>query len=136
MRVQFALCAQAASVDRASNRISIFNVIDHIAATTLPINLPAITFVAVLETERNEAANYRGVFTAKLNDKVITQGEVPVSFVNGNLARVLLNLSSVPVREGGILAFSLVIPEMVTAAVQVRVVGLVQAPVIPVIPRV
>jgi len=29
MRVQFALCAQSASVDRNSNRLSIFNVIDH-----------------------------------------------------------------------------------------------------------
>lgn len=93
MRVQFALCAQTASVDRSSNRISIFNVIDHIPTTTLPIMLPAITFVSILENDQNEAVNFRGVFEGKFNDKVIARGEVPVSFVwNGRLARVLLTL--------------------------------------------
>jgi hypothetical protein len=52
MRVQFALCAQSASVDRSSNRLSIFNVVDHFATSSLPIVIPAITFVSVIESDK------------------------------------------------------------------------------------
>lgn len=124
MRVQFALCAQTASVDRSSNRISIFNVIDHVPTTTLPIILPSVTFVSIFENERNEAANFKGVFEGRINDKTIVRGEVPVSFVNGRLARVLLTLNSIPINEHGTLSFRLEIPGMVTAAVQVPIVNL------------
>jgi hypothetical protein len=124
MRVQFALCAQTASVDRASNRVSIFNVIDHIPAANLPLILPTITFVSILETDRGEAASYKGVFEGKLNGTVMARGEVPVNFVNGRLARVLLTLNGVPIREHGTLSFRLTIPNMATAEVQVQVVNL------------
>src|ERR1700685_2269517 len=121
MKVQFALCAQTASVDRASNRISIFNVIDHIPATTLPIILPALTFVSILEKDTHEATTYRGVFEGKINNNVVVRGEVPVSFVKGRLARVLLTLNAIPIREYGTLSFSLVIPDIVTAEAQVQI---------------
>jgi hypothetical protein len=134
MRVQFALCAQTASVDRASNRISIFNVIDHIPATTLPIVLPAITFVSILETDQNEAANFRGVFEGKINNTVIVRAEVPVSFVNGRLARVLLTVNSIPIREHGTLSLTLVIPDTVTAVSQIQIVNLAQQPAIAAVP--
>jgi hypothetical protein len=124
MRVQFALCAQTASVDRASNRVSIFNVIDHIPAATLPLILPTITFVSILETDQGEAASYKGVFEGKLNANVIARGEIPVNFVNGRLARVLLTLNSIPIREHGTLSFRLTIPNVATAEVQVQVVNL------------
>ena len=124
MRVQFSLCAQTASVDRASNRVSIFNVIDHIPAASLPLILPTITFVSILETDQGEAASFKGVFEGKLNGTVIARGEVPVNFVNGRLARVLLTLNSIPIREHGTLSFQLTIPTMATAEVRVQVVNL------------
>lgn len=136
MRVQFALFAQTASVDRSSNRISIFNVIDHIPTTSLPIILPAVTFVAILENDRNEAVNFKGVFEGKVNDKVIMRGEVPVSFVwNGRLARVLLTLNGIPIHENGTLSFCLTIPAMVTAEAKVQVMDVTPESTISPIPR-
>jgi hypothetical protein len=125
MRTQFALCAQSASVDRSSNRVSIFNVIDHIPATSLPLILPSVTFVSILETEKqNEPVSFKGVFSVKLNNNIIVKGEVPVSFVNGRLARVLLNMNGLQIREHGTLSFRLEIPKEVTAEVQVQIVDL------------
>jgi hypothetical protein len=125
MRVQFALCAQSASVDRASNRVSIFNVIDHIPATSLPIIIPSVTFVSIFENEKDEpATNFKGVFEAKVNGQLVAKGEVPVSFVNGRLARVILSMNSIPIREHGILSFRLVIPDAATAETQVQIIDL------------
>jgi hypothetical protein len=135
MRVQFALCAQTASVDRSSNRISIFNVIDHIPTTSLPILIPAVTFVAILENDRNEAVNFVGVFEGKINDKIIVRGEVPVAFVwSGRLARVLLTLNGIPIHEHGTLSFRLTIPGRVDAEAKLLVMNVAQE--IPPVPRV
>lgn len=137
MRVQFALCAQTASVDRSSNRISIFNVIDHIPTTTLPILIPTITFVSILENDQNEAVNFKGVFEGKFNNNVIARGEVPVSFVwSGRLARVLLTLTGIPINENGTLSFTLTIPGKVTAEAKLQVMNVANEPTIPAVPRV
>jgi hypothetical protein len=134
MKVQFALCAQTASVDRASNRLSIFNVIVHISTPSLPLVLPLVTFFTILETERDEPVNLRGVFQVIANNVVVIQGEVPVSFVNSRLARVIVNVSSVPIREHGTLSFRLTIADEATAEVTLQVVNLGKIPTIPQIP--
>jgi hypothetical protein len=126
MKVKFALCAQSASVDRTSNRISIFNVIDHLAAATLPIFLPTVTFVSVLECEKEEAVSFKGSFDVVLNNNQIIHSEVPINFTNNRLARVTLTVNTIPLREDGILSFRLTIPDLITADASFRVVNLSQ----------
>ncbi len=126
MRVQFALCAQTVSVDRVSNRISIFNVVDHIATPALPIIVPTITFVAIVESEREESVSYKGSFEVRTNDNVRFRSEVPVNFVNGQLARVVIAMNGVRIQEYGTLSFRFTIPDKATAEVQLPVVNVAQ----------
>jgi len=125
MRVQFALCAQAASIDRASNRLTILNVIDHIPATSLPIQLPVVTFVAIFESDQDLSVAYKGVFDVSVNDTKVVTGEVIVSFNNGRLARVVLTVNNLPIRSHGHLVFRLAIPEA-TAEVKLQVIDVGQ----------
>jgi hypothetical protein len=131
MRAQFALCAQGASTDRASNRLTIVNVIDHIPASALPIFLPSLTFVTVFESDHDESATYRGIFEGKVNDERIVTGEVLVTFVNGRLARVVLTINNVPIRAHGILSFRLAIPDQAVAEVTLPVIDISQRVVPP-----
>jgi len=127
MRVQFALCAQTASVDRASNRLSIFNVIDHFPATVLPIVIPAITFVAVIESETDDNINVKGTLEITAGNNFLGKIEVPISFVNGRLARVVLNFQGMPVHQAGPVTFRLSIPNGPTAETTFQVTNLTQA---------
>jgi hypothetical protein len=126
MKVQFSLCAQTASVDRASNRLSIFSVVDHIPALSLPFVLPALTFVSILQSEQEEpvTANFTGVFEIRNNETLIAKADVPISFIYGRLARVILNVTGLHIAAVGHLHFTLALPDYVVAELQVPVVAL------------
>jgi hypothetical protein len=127
MRVQFALCAQTASVDRSSNRLSIFNVIDHFPASSLPIVIPAITFVSIIESDKDESTNIKGILEITASKAMIARLELPITFVSGRLARVVVNFQGVPVREAGPVTFRLTIPNGTTAETTFQVVNLGQS---------
>jgi hypothetical protein len=127
MRVQFALCAQTASVDRSSNRLSIFNVIDHFPASTLPIVIPALTFVSILESDKDESTNVKGILELIVNKALVARLELPITFVSGRLARVVVNFQGIPVREAGPVTFRLAIPNGATAETTFQVVNLAQS---------
>ncbi len=126
MRVQFALCAQSASVDRSSNRLSIFNVVDQFPASGLPIVIPTLTFVSVIDSDKDESANVKGVLEIIANKSLIFKMDVPINFVNGRLARVIVNFSGLPIREPGPVAFRLTIPNGATVETTFQVTNLAQ----------
>jgi hypothetical protein len=126
MRVQFALCAQTASIDRSSNRLSIFNVIDHFPASALPIVIPAITFVSIIESDTDESANVKGVLEIIVKNVLMGKMELPITFVNGRLARVVVNCQGLPIREPGPVTFRLIIPNGATAETTFQVLNLAQ----------
>jgi hypothetical protein len=123
IRVQFALCAQSVSVDRASNRLTIINVIDHWPASVIPVVIPAIAFVCIFESDKDEAVAYQGNIEILLNEQRILASQVPISFTNGRLARAVLTINAVPVNRYGSLSFRLAIPNEATAEAMFQVVN-------------
>lgn len=135
MKVQFALCAHTASVDRATNRLSIFNVIDQFPASVLPIYIPSIAFVSVIESDRDESPNVKGVLEITASARLLGRFEVPISFTNGRLARVILNFQGMPVHQAGPVVFRLTIPDEVVAETTFQVVSLGNTEAIQVAPN-
>lgn len=133
MRVQFALCAQTASIDRNSNRLSIFNVIDHFPASVLPIVIPAIAFVSIIESDKDESTNVKGILEIVVNKGLVARMELPITFVNGRLARVVVNFQGIPVREAGPVTFRLTIPNGAAAETTFQVLNLAQSDAIQVV---
>jgi hypothetical protein len=129
LRVQFALCAQSVSIDRASNRLTIINVIDHWPASIIPIVLPSIAFVCILESDQDESVSYTGTLAITNNDNSILNANVPITFTNGRLARVVLNVNSIPIRQYGTLSLTLTIPDQAKAEVKFKVIS--AAPKVP-----
>ena len=125
MRVQFALCSQTASVDRASNRLSIFNVIDHLPVTSLPIRIPMVTFVSVIESA--DAENTEGVnadIDIYVDDKKLFGTQVPLTFADHHLARFTLAFQGIPVSKPGEIVFRLSLSDGTKAESRIRVVNL------------
>lgn len=125
MKVQFALCAQTASIDRATNRVSIFNVIDHFPVASLPVLIPALTFVAVIEGDSDDAT-MKGVLEISAKGSTIFKMDVPINFTSNRLARIVLNFQGIPVREPGPLAFCLTLPDGAAAKTEFQVLSVTQ----------
>jgi hypothetical protein len=122
VNVLFALCAAGVSVDRFSNRLSIFNVLEQIASPGFPIWLPEVTFVVGLRREDNEEQRIEGHVRIELGDNVIGQpNAVVVDFEGGNTARQIMNFQGLPVPTPGDLTFRLFLPNNQVAAVTIPV---------------
>jgi hypothetical protein len=134
MRVQFALCAQTASIDRNTNRLSIFNVIDQFPAATLPVIIPALTFVSVIVSDKDESTNVKGTLQVITNKHFLGGFDIPISFIDGRLARVVVNFQGVPIQEAGPVTFRLTIPEAVVAETTFQVVNISQSEALQVSP--
>jgi hypothetical protein len=115
VRAQFALYAQTASVDRSSNRLSIFNVIDHFPASVLPIVIPALSFVSIIDSDKDESTNVKAVLEIVVNKDLLARMDLPITVVNGRLLRVVVNFQGIPVREAGPVTFCLTVPNGATA---------------------
>jgi hypothetical protein len=112
MRVLFALCAQSATVDRSTNRLSIFNVIDHLPVSSFPLNIPSIAFVTTVESDHDQVNNsISGIAEIIANGQSIFRFAVAITFTDNQLARTVLNFQGIPVKEPGFLTFRLSLPD-------------------------
>lgn len=123
MKVQFALCAQTATVDRATNRLSLVNVIDLLSAVSFPLYVPNIAFACVLESEGDNEGIVKGFFQILSNDVLLGASDVPINFTENRLARIVLNLQGIPVQKPGPLTFRLTLPNGFIAETRFQVIS-------------
>lgn len=126
MRVQFAVCAQAVTVDRTSNRLSIFNVMDILPVLIFPHVIPAITFVCVVESDQEDESSAKGFFQVLSDGVLVAASEIPINFAENRLARIVLNFQGVPVPKPGSLMFRMTLPNGVVAETQFQVAHIAQ----------
>lgn len=122
MIVLFALCAAGVSVDRFSNRLSIFNVLEQLSAPGFPIWVPELAFVVVLRRDDNDESRFQTQGQVQMGDNLIAETAVTVDFEGGNTTRQILNFQGLPVPSPGDLTFRFLLPGHDPAAVTIPVV--------------
>jgi hypothetical protein len=110
MKVLFAACAQSATVDRTTNRVSLFNVIDHYPTPVFPIVLPTIAFVAVIERDDGED-DASGTTEICVPDAAPFTHPVSIVFTGSRLSRVILNVQGIPMQREGLIRFRLILAD-------------------------
>lgn len=133
MKVQFALCAQAVTVDRTSNRLSIFNVIDLLPVSNFPHFIPGIAFACLIENEESDRS-VKGFFQIISNDVLVGAAEVPINFTENRLARIVLNFQGISVPKPGPLSFRMTLPDGTVAETGFRVISVAPKEAIQVVP--
>ena len=98
--------------------------------------IPAITFVSIIESDKDESTNVKGILEITVSKALVARLELPITFMSGRLARVVVNFQGVPVREAGPVTFRLTIPNGTTAETTFQVVNLAQNEAIQVANRV
>ena len=109
MKVQLALLSESTSLDRNTNKLSIFNVVDRWASLTFPLWIPSVSIVIVLVRE-NEPPNLVGKLQAKIGDTIAGEREINIKFNANNLAKMILN-TNITIPAPGEVVFSLAVPD-------------------------
>ena len=104
MIIQFIVCAQNVSVDRFTNKLSIFNVIDRIVAPSLPLWISELTVAASFLREGDEPIDYVGSIELALNHTPIVKTEVRGTFRHGPTSRMIVNFPGLPIQSTGLLS--------------------------------
>lgn len=130
MRVMMAVCASAALVDRFSNQLSIFNVLEQIAAPGFPIWIPQITFIVTLQREIQEPPRFQTRVQVLLGETLIAENAVAIDFENNLTARTIMTFQGLPINGPGEIAFRFLLPNNESATAYVPIIHIpVAAPV-------
>lgn len=121
MKIQLAVLAGSASIDRFTNRLSIFNVLDDISPPTLPVVIPEATFVMILRREAGEPSKLEGTVNIKIGDVLIGRAVQEIDFEGGVTNRQVLNFQALPIFQSGDLTFELHLPSQQITALTIPV---------------
>jgi len=127
LRVQIAVLAQTVSVDRFTNRVSIFNLIDAIESPRFPLFIPELAFFALLRKESNDPEQFKVRVSISVGPSIIGSTEVQVDFQGSQNARILLNFQGLPVTEPKDLHIAVSLPNQQHFASDVMVIQSGQA---------
>jgi hypothetical protein len=99
--------AENISLDRETNEISAFTIMEGVAAAQFPVFLRRLTFLAVIDVEDGDAREFPARFTLTLHGKDLVTQDLRISFLDQKRARCIVRLQGAVVPEPGVLTFRL-----------------------------
>jgi hypothetical protein len=101
VRLQFVLISQSAAVDRFTNRLSLFNVIEALQSPRFPILIPEIVVVVALRREGNEPGIFDTTLTLSVAGNVVGHSNLRVNYENRPNVRLIANFQNLPILTPG-----------------------------------
>lgn len=115
------LCANSCAVDRFTNNLSIFELLDTIAPLSYPALLPKVVLVcAFAKNEEDAEKRYRYDIEIKTGEQTIFHGDIDVDFGDGINARNVTTIQGVPVLSPGDMTVSLLSGDLVIGTYTIR----------------
>lgn len=105
MKLKYILCAELCSVDGVSNKLSVFNLIEHIVAPAYPIALPFISIVFSVERTPDERPKCEVNIAILLDGRELSETTLEVEFEEAMIARAIGHLQGFFVPAPGSLEF-------------------------------
>jgi hypothetical protein len=121
MKVQLALLAQSASVDRFSNRLSVFNLIESLESPSFPIFIPEAVFVSVLRREEGDPTVSDATLSVHAGDSVVGRANVRIDFESSLHNRQVITFQGLPILKPEDLQFRLTIPDRLSFVLEIPV---------------
>ena len=109
MKATTFVVSEGASVDKRSNMLSIFSIIREMKAPTLPMVIPRMTVVAVLEREENESEEPGITLRGKQGKERLFDFPVKTQFGGKKLVtRLIVDIRSIRVTQAEPLVLQLI----------------------------
>ena len=116
--------AENVSVDRETNQVSAFNILDTIASPAFPLFLRQVVFYCVIERQATDPANTNLTFTVNLNGQQQVSNQQAVAFGTERRSRTYVKLNGFLIPAPGTIVFQLmegasVIAEYILEVIQI-----------------
>jgi hypothetical protein len=108
--LQFAVLAQAASIDRFTNRLSLFNIIEGIQSPRFPLLLPECTIALMLRRADNDPNEFDATVAIDAGGNRVGQSVFRVDFDHKPYVRLISNFQNLPILGPGELQITITIP--------------------------
>ena len=108
MRLLIGLLAQSVVVDRVSNRVSIFNLIERIPSPNFPLLISELSLFALLGRNPEEDDRQLVTVVGRLGDAEIMRTELQADFQGRMETRLIVNMMGMPIQHPQDLHFHLI----------------------------
>ena len=109
MKFNSLILCETCLVDARTNNISFINIIEEIGLFGIPSVIPRATAVVQVEKDSEEEADtFSMELVADINGKEILRQPINANFTGKLRTRVLLDINGFPLKEAGILKFSII----------------------------
>ena len=106
-RLNLFLCAEGVIVDRRSNNVSVFTILEEVKPQELPIVLAQFVVLAILERDEGDPDKCDCTLAISLNDEGIFEQHMEVDFQGKPRVRQMVHFGGVPIEKPGTLTASL-----------------------------
>ena len=121
MRVKLCLVAEGVVRDAETNSVSVYNILEGIAANGFPILVQRMAFLALFERDESEPEAHTGQFTVSLGDNQLLTGEQHIHFRGKLRTRSIVRIQGILFPSPGEATFALAVAADVRASFVVRV---------------
>lgn len=89
MIVRYIMCAELASVDVFSNKISMFNIIEEINSPSFPVSVPSLAVIVGASKQENDPREINSRVIFEINGERIASYEMSFAFEDVESARAI-----------------------------------------------
>ena len=115
------LCAEYVLTDRDSNNASVINILEEIAPTVLPIIIPRVAVLCIIERQEEDPEEAEILLRLTLHDQIIFEQQIPIDFLGRQRFRQTVLLGGLPITQPGILDVVVFLDDRVLQTYQVPV---------------
>lgn len=110
MYLQLGMMARGVLVDKFSNTLSIFSLLDSIQAPKFPILFGEVAFLSILRKEVGDPNEFPSEVVISVGDAVVAKAIVQVNFENSQSTRQIVNFQGLPVLTANNIRVRLSVP--------------------------
>ena len=109
MRAKILICAENIIIDQTTNNVSIINLFEQINPPALPIILPRMTILSIVEREESDSEVIPFVIRISSGNQVVFEQTNEYNFQNLQRSRNILLFGGMPITQPGILLFEILV---------------------------
>jgi hypothetical protein len=108
METILSFCSEGLSIDRRSNGVSAYNILEQIHAVGFPLAIQRIFFFCLISRgSKKEKEKYNFDFKVSLDEKILFKQKIPINFNKKLRNRIILEMGGLNIPKAGMLSFKL-----------------------------
>jgi len=106
MKCVLAVCAESASLDRSTNSVSIFNIVDSVSYLTFPHVIPKLSLLFIIQSEDGDGDLDEGFVSLDFEDQEKGKRRVIFDFEGKPRLRLIITAEGISIDKPGVLRSS------------------------------